>query len=281
MTRLRVLTLILALLMAVACLCGCIPVEEIVDKILDNTVNPLQDTDETLPRQETEETQPASEPEIQTGFINCEFAYVYANAGDDQTQVGYLSYGDPVSIYETVTVDASLWGWTENGWIRMDCVSETLEAPTTQPPAETQEIKMGITSGDYVNVRSGAGKQYDIIDNIRKNTRLEILEIRDNWCKTTIGWIYLDYVYIDGTYGSDPSIMGTIKGTDVNIRSGPGTNYDIIGSTNTGDRYEFFYQTTIGGRKWGCTSIGWICMDYVTLDGTPASANTGPTVPKQ
>lgn len=281
MTRLRVLTLILALLMAVVCLCGCIPVGEIVDKILDNTVNPLQDTDEILPPQETEETQPSSEPEIQTGFINCEFAYVYANAGDDQTQVGYLSYGDPVSVYETVTVDASLWGRTENGWIRMDCVSETLEAPTTPPPAETQEIKMGITSGDYVNVRSGAGKQYEIIDNIRKNTRLEILEIRDNWCKTTIGWIYQDYVYIDGTYGSDPSIMGTIKGTDVNIRSGPGTDYEIIGSTNTGDRYEFFYQTTIAGRKWGCTSIGWICMDYVTLDGTPASANTGPTAPKQ
>ena len=281
MTRLRILPLILALLMAAVCLCGCAPVEQIIDNILENTRNPLQDVKETFPTQDTEETQPVVDEVLKTGFINCEFAYVYANAGEEQTQVGYLSYGDPVTIYETVTVDATLWGRTENGWVCMEYVSETLETVDTQPPAETQESKIGITSGDYVNVRSGAGTQYDIIDNIRKNTRLEILEIRDNWCRTTIGWIYMDYVYIDGTYGAEPSIMGTIKGTDVNIRSGPGTDYEIVGSTNTGDRYEFFYQTTNGGRKWGCTSMGWICMDYVRLDGTPATTGSDPTVPRQ
>ena len=279
MTRLRILSLILAMLMVTVCLCGCSRIKDAIGKIMDNAANPLQEMAETFPTQDPEGTQPVVDEVLKTGFINCEFAYVYANAGEDQTQVGYLSYGDPVTIYETVTVGAILWGRTENGWICMDYVSETLETAVTQPPAETPESKMGITSGDYVNVRSGAGTQYEIIDNIRKNTRLEILEIRDNWCKTTIGWVYMDYVYIDGTYGTEPSIMGTVKGTDVNVRSGPGTDYEIIGSTNTGDRYEFFYQTTIGGRKWGCTSIGWICMDYVRLDGTPAPSNPGPTAP--
>lgn len=229
MIRLRVLSLALALLMMAVFLCGCIPVGEIIDRVLDNTVNPLQDMEETLPTDTTEDTQPASEPEVP--------------------------------------------GTTES--------TEATEPAETEPEITTGPVGMGITSGDYVNVRTGPGTQYEITDTIRKNTRLEVLEIQDNWCRTSIGWIYLDYVYIDGTYAKDPAIMGTIQGTDVNIRSGPGTDCEIIGSTNTGDRYEFYYQTIIGGKKWGCTSVGWICMDYVKPDGTPASADPGPTVPKQ
>lgn len=225
MNRLRVIAFLIAMIMLFSC-CGCASVGQVVDRILADTLKPLQDPEETLSVQPTEETQPVTEPDIP----------------------------------ET---------------------TEATESTETEPVVETGPVGMGITSGDYVNVRTGPGTQYDILKNIRKNTRLEILEIQDNWCKTSEGWIYLDYVYIDGTYGSEPSMMGSINGTDVNIRSGPGMDYEIIGSTNTGDRYEFFYQTTIGGRKWGCTSLGWICMDYVKLDGTPAPDNPGPTVPKQ
>lgn len=229
MNRLRIISLLMAMIMVVCCFSGCSHIGQIVDRILDNTRNPLQDIEETLPTDTTEEAQPASEPEV------------------------------PETTGST----------------------EATEPAETEPEITTGPVGMGITSGDYVNVRSGPGIQYEISQTIRKNTRLEVLEIQDNWCRTSIGWIYQDYVYIDGTYAKDPAIMGTIKGTDVNIRSGPGMDCEIVGSTNTGDRYEFYYQTIIGGRKWGCTSIGWICMDYVTLDGNPAVSQPGPTVPKQ
>ena len=226
MNRFRIISLLVALMIIISCFSGCSQIGQVVDKLLDNTRNPLQDTEETLPVDTIEETQPSSEPEIP----------------------------------ET---------------------TEATESTETEPEVTSGPVGMGITSGDYVNVRTGPGMQYEIAENIRKNTRLEILTIQDDWCETSIGWIYMDYVYIDGTYGTDPSIMGTIDGMDVNIRSGPGTDYEIVGSTNTGDRYEFFYQTTIGGVKWGCTSAGWICMTYVKLEGNPAVSQPGPTLPKQ
>ena len=229
MIRLRIFSLVIAIIMVILCFSGCSHIGQIVDNILDNTRNPLQDMEETLPPDTSDETQPASEPEV------------------------------PETTEST----------------------EPTESTETEPEISTGPVGMGITSGDYVNVRMGPGTEYEICGNLRKNTRLEILEVRGDWGRFSEGWIYLDYVYMDGTYGEDPAIMGTIHGTDVYIRSGPGTDYEVIGSTNTGDRYEFFYQTTIYGRKWGCTSVGWICMDYVKLDGTPATSQPGPTVPKQ
>ena len=50
------------------------------------------------------------------------------------------------------------------------------------------------------------------------------------------------------------------------VRSGAGTNYDVVGSLKYGTKVTILSQKTVDGTTWGEISTGWICMDYVSLD---------------
>ena len=46
--------------------------------------------------------------------------------------------------------------------------------------------------------------------------------------------------------------MGTVKVNEsLNIRSGPGTNYEIVGTLRNGDRVEILEQKVAGSMTWG------------------------------
>lgn len=283
MPRRRMIAFIAAFLLIAASLCGCSQIRQVVEDVLGNVsgedTRPPQQTD-AEPTQETLPTE--QEPtDVDSEFytVTADTADVYAGPGTNYTKVGYFLSGDSIAVFEIITMNGTLWGRTEKGWISMSDVTSGGPEPTEAPATEPFESRMGITTGDFVNLRKGPGLQYDTCGNLRIHTRLQILEVDGDWGRTPEGWIFLDYVYIDGTYGKDPAIMGTIKGTDVNIRSGPGTNYTAIASTNTGDRYLFFYQVTLNGRRWGCTSSGWICMEFVILDSSNGGSQSGPTPP--
>ena len=51
----------------------------------------------------------------------------------------------------------------------------------------------------------------------------------------------------------------------VNVRSGPGTSYSIVGFLHTGDKVTILETKTVGGTKWGRIAKGWISMDYVKV----------------
>ena len=70
--------------------------------------------------------------------------------------------------------------------------------------------------------------------------------------------------------------MGTVTGSDLRIRSGPGTGYSVLGYLNKGDRIEITEQKTLGSMVWGKMSKGWVCMTYVKLDSNDSgSGDTG------
>ncbi len=53
----------------------------------------------------------------------------------------------------------------------------------------------------------------------------------------------------------------------INIRNGAGTNCDVVGSLNKGDKVEILETKTVNGTPWGRIAYGtyggWICLDYV------------------
>lgn len=60
---------------------------------------------------------------------------------------------------------------------------------------------------------------------------------------------------------------GTVNGSGVNVRSGPGTSNSIVGQKNTGDRVTVLEEQKGGSFTWG--RIGqdqWIALTYVTYD---------------
>ena len=92
-------------------------------------------------------------------------------------------------------------------------------------------------------------------------------ETKDGWGKTDKGWISMTYAYKTGNKGSNPC-NGVVTGDTLNVRSGPGTGYNGVGSLNYGARVNILQRITVGGTTWGCTDKGWISMDYVYVDGT-------------
>ena len=172
---------------------------------------------------------------------------------------------------------------TQPGTEPTQSATEPTEPPTqptqpTQPPVYADPIAHGMVTATELNIRKGPGTDYDRVGAYVFNTRVAIYARNGKWGQTKDGWISMDYVYVDGTVGNMKSEKGTLTGDYVNIRSGPGTQYEAIRTTRKGDRVTILHKVTINGKDWGCTSEGWISMDYVMLD-KDKPAETEPTTP--
>ena len=189
-----------------------------------------------------------------TYYITATQLNIRDQANTNGKQVGTYVQGDKVVILET----SNGWGKTDKGWISMQYAYKngTTGAKTAK----------GIVTGSGLNIRSGPGTGYASVGNYASGTRVNILEQitvgNTTWGCTDKGWISLGYVYVDGTEG-EGAATGTVTGDKVNIRSGPGTGYNSVGSLNEGDEVEILAQFEIDGTYWGCISKGWVCMDYV------------------
>ena len=190
------------------------------------------------------------------GVVTANDLNIRQSAGTNSDIVGKYSYGTRISILET----SNGWGRTDKGWVSL--------AYVYQDGATGKNTAKGLVTGTTLNVRSGPGTNYDSVSSYGRLTRVNILEQikvgNTTWGCTKDGWISMDYVYVDGTKGEGAG-TGTVTGDNVNIRSGPGTKYDAVGSAHSGDEIEILAQFEIGNMTWGCTSKGWICMDYVGI----------------
>jgi uncharacterized protein YgiM (DUF1202 family) len=61
-------------------------------------------------------------------------------------------------------------------------------------------------------------------------------------------------------------VKGTVVASDLRIRGGAGTNYEILGWLQIGDRVTITERKTVGGMEWGKTEQGWISLTYVKMD---------------
>ena len=185
-----------------------------------------------------------------TYFITASELNIRDAASTTANKVGTYVAGDKVVVKET----SNGWGKTDKGWISMQYAYKNGD--------QGNNTAKGIVTVDGLNIRSGPGTGYDGVGSYSSGDRVTILEQINGWGCTNKGWISMNYLYVDGTE-SDGAGTGTITGDNVNIRSGPGTNYDAVGSLSAGDEVEILAQFEFDGTYWGCISKGWICMDYV------------------
>lgn len=62
------------------------------------------------------------------------------------------------------------------------------------------------------------------------------------------------------------SVTVTVTENNVNLRKGPGTNYTIVGTANTGKQFTITAVATGSGYTWGKYDGGWICLKYTNYD---------------
>ena len=191
------------------------------------------------------------------GIVTASELNIRSTPSTDGERVGSLKAGARVEILEK----SGNWGRTKDGWISLDYVYQ--DGTTGKKTAK------GIVTGDELNVRSGPGTAYGSVGSLKYGARVTILEQftynGTTWGCTKDGWIAMTYVFVDGTKNDD-SQYATITGDELNIRSGPGTGYNSVGTLNEGDEVVVHFILEVGGTSWGNIDKGWICMDYVDLD---------------
>ena len=211
------------------------------------------------------------EPEtpIQMGtIINTNELKIRAGAGTNYAIKGYLKAGDRVEIFETKQKGSMQWGRIQQGWICLDYVK--MDAATQEPEVTTQ---MGTVVGASVlRIRAGAGTSYGVAGYLQEGDRVEILETKQVgsvlWGRIEKGWISLDYVKMDEV-NQEPEVstqMGTVNTSVLRIRAGAGTNYDVAGYLQEGNRVEILETKQVGSVLWGRIEQGWISLEYVDLD---------------
>ena len=103
-------------------------------------------------------------------------------------------------------------------------------------------------AGEKVNLRKGPSTQYPIIWELGKGFPLRIRSYKGNWIRVSdfegdIGWIFKDLV------SKKPHlIVKTNKNSKarINIRSGPGEKYEIVGKAE----YGVVFKTLKRGDGW-------------------------------
>ena len=210
-----------------------------------------------------------------TAVVTADKLFIRSGPGTNYAIRGSLTNGYKVEVLEV----SGNWARTSDGWLSTDYLSISGAAGVTTGS------KVRVTA-DYLNIRQGAGTGYARVGRLTRGTQVEILDVKDGWGKMKDGWISLQYVTTVG--GGSGSSSGTSSGSNasfaqgdtvyisadrLNIRSGPGTNYNTSGVLSNGTRV-YLLETRDG---WGRIDTGWISLDY--LRSAPGSSVPSGTVP--
>ena len=220
------------------------------------------------------------------GVVTVNNLNIRSEASQDGKIQGSYNKGDIVTILET----KNGWGRTNKGWVKMEYVNTsgtTTTTPTTGNDSSTTTGSSnvtgngsttvqfrGIVTAKELNIRASADQSADRVGSYTYGNRVEILEKSGSWGRTSKGWISLNYVYQDGTNGTNTA-KGTITAAGgLYIRSGPGTGYTSVGSYAEGDSVAILEQFTYDGVTWGCTNKGWISMKFVDTGSSDSASSS-------
>ena len=108
----------------------------------------------------------------------------------------------------------------------------------------TGALAANVTSTTDVNVRSGPGNSYSVLTVMKKGTTTSQLGTSGSWTKVTVngktGYVCTKYLTSGSSSSSTtPSSTSTSKtvyitASALNVRSGPGTSYSVIGGLSKG-----------------------------------------------
>lgn len=105
------------------------------------------------------------------------------------------------------------------------------------------QARMMAVNGTKVNLRSGPGTNFSITWELGRGFPLEVVSTKGNWVKVRdfendTGWVHKEFL------GSEAHLI--VKKKRVNIRSGPGTRFKLVGKAN----YGVVFQTVERKKGW-------------------------------
>lgn len=209
-----------------------------------------------------------------------------ANASIFSAQVGSYKQGDKLRIINTANADGFLWGQvakseTDNTpvcWVALMYTNYESVKNESGPNNSKVVAKATIRVNGYVNVRSDAGTDKQIVGALPNGTQVDLYEtkyvngIRWGRCKT--GWFCLTYAEVSNL--SDEGASNDLGLTSYAFTGKMMGKYIYATPQATQDKVEVAVGTavtvtnlTLGtdGNTWGKTSKGWVCLS--NAEGTP------------
>lgn len=182
--------------------------------------------------------------QTKTVTITADSLNVRAGAGKNTKILGVLKKG------KTATVVATSGDWYKikygNGYGYISKKYAKDAAATTTKPTETAINKKVRITTDSLSVRSGPGKNYDVIAHLTEDTIIDVIAVSGKWYK----FDNIDsYGYFSSKYAEDA--VKTITASSLNVRSGPGKNNKSLGILKKGN-------TVTVISDWG----DWYGIDY-------------------
>ncbi|EGT3617092.1 enterotoxin [Clostridium perfringens] len=205
--------------------------------------------------------------------------------GSNYSVIGTLRNNDKVEIIKEVS------GWYEirfndkSGYVSSQYVSIVDSGANEEKPVEPEKPPVSVNKQGIVkvnstlNMRSGPGSSYGVIGTLRNNDKVEIIKEVDGWYEIRFngkaGYASKSYITIVNEGSNDGSSNenkeGTVYGvsTNLNVRTGPGTNYTVVGYLLSGDKVKILGEendwykvqfTTNSGIK-----IGYVSKKYIKV----------------
>ncbi len=127
-----------------------------------------------------------------TGTVKVkDFLRIRKGPGTSYAIAGYLHNQDKVTITEKKTVNGTLWGKIDKGWISMDYV--VLDKQETTPAKVIKTV-----TADCLRIRKAPGTANAVTGYLYQGAKVEILQTKKvgaaTWGKVSRGWISMDYV---------------------------------------------------------------------------------------
>ena len=232
---------------------------------------------------------------------------VRSGAGTGYSVIGSLSNGSKVEIVETSGTwykikYGSGYGYVSKDYITVSSSSSGSSSSSSSSTGSSNSSSSTTTQSGTVkvngglNVRSGAGTGYSVIGSLSNGSKVEIVETSGTWYKikygSGYGYVSKDYITVSssssGSSSSSSSSTGssnssssttTQSGTvkvngGLNVRSGAGTGYSVIGSLSNGSKVEIVETSGTWYKiKYG-SGYGYVSKDYITINTRSIAENT-------
>ena len=195
-----------------------------------------------------------------------------SGAGTTYSIIASLSHGTKV----TVSIPAA-GGWYKlthggkTGYVSAAYITLDSQSPGTAP-SQSKTVYVN-TPGSTLNVRSGAGIGNAIIGSLKHGEQITVTDYNSEWYKLTFsgktGYVSKAYTIANQpqTGGNTPqakTVYVNTPGMTLNVRSGPGTSYSILGSLKHGEKLSVtdhdnnWYKLTYNGKT------GYVSKSYTS-----------------
>lgn len=240
-----------------------------------------------------------------SGYINTSDVNLRSGAGTNYSVVATMAKNTKFTF-----VDGKLYNFK---WYKIKLTSNSKTGYVSKEYAAVSAAVSTVTGyvkDDYVNLRSGAGTNYSVVDCLRKNTKFTFVSTslyNNLWYKVKInttsktGYLRKDYVVKDSSSSqsaaAQPATQSETKSTSaainkgyitddyVNLRSGAGTNYSVVVCMRVNTKFTFV-STSLYNSEWYKIKLdsngktGYVKKNFVAKDSSNTSSTQPNTTPK-